>query len=857
MMKPMEKVLNFLKSITGRGAEGRLSFTAMFARFRQVLDNHNRAAEIIADMGDKLGGEYIFDINYIKSAYAELHRRLSVSLSDFDVLTRHRYARIGEVFDRIDGEIRRLVYDEGAASGDLVVFYGDITWSMAREVGGKNANLADLKNNLHVNVPDAFAVTTHAFDAFMKQNGIDAKIAALAPDKGIGEKELREIRDAIDAGALPPALENALSSALAKIGTGCGRDCFIAVRSSAEDEDGRHSFAGQFETVLNVPLDLGKVGAAYKKVIAGLFSDKACAYLLQSGYHIGNMKMAAACVLMVDAEASGVVYSTDPGGSGDTLMINATWGLGRSVVEGQTDADFYSVKKGSGAEIAETRIGQKASLITGRKSGGTSTVPTSADRKAKEALTKTQILELSERALQIEKYFRQPQDIEWAVDGAGKLFILQSRPLRARDEQGPAAGPAPGAPDSKILMRARGFAVQKGSGAGRAFVLKNRNDLDGFPKGAVLIARNDSSDFIRVMPYAAAIITDIGTPTSHMASLCREFRVPAIVNAGNASGILKHGQEITVNIDDENSVTVYEGIARGILEHAGRKTSVSMEDIYEFRKKRYVLRFISPLNLIDPLLDNFSPEGCKTMHDILRFIHEKSVVELVESARYGLKGHAAVKLDLPIPAGIMAVDIGGGLDAAAGRKGKDGTLAFEHILSIPLKAVLKGMMHPGVWHSEAVSLRAQDFLSSMMRMPDIASANDDFVEHNVAIVSREYMHLSLRFGYHFNMLDCYCSENTRDNHIYFRFTGGATDMTKRSRRIQLIAIILKEYGFNIRVKGDLIIGRLSNIRQDDMEATLDRIGRLIGYTRQLDALLHDDNRVEQYARNFLQEDYTL
>ncbi|MCL5236465.1 MAG: PEP-utilizing enzyme [Nitrospirae bacterium] len=831
-----------------------VSFKVMFTRFRQVLDNHNRAIEIIADMGAKLGGEYIFDINYIKSAYEELHNRLSASLSDFHVLTRNKYARLDNVFNRIDREIRRLVYDETSSFNETVVFYDDITWSMVREVGGKNAHLADLKNNLGLNVPAAFAVTTHAFDEFIKHNGIKGKIAELGQGGIITETALRDIRDSVMDGTIPPALENTFGDALTGVRTKCKGNCSLAVRSSAEEEDGRYSFAGQFETVLNVPPDIKAVAGAYKRVIASLFTDKAVAYLEQSGHDIRSMKMAVGCMLMVDAAASGVMYSSDPDLKEDAVLINAAWGLGPSIVEGRTDADIYTISKAAHPETTVRKIGKKDSMVISREGGGISTVKVPAEMEMRSALTNEQTVELADQALRIEHYFRKPQDIEWAIDRGGRVFILQSRPLRTTVNSAVRPAAVLSSPEAHILMRAPGTAVQKGAGAGRTFILRHMDELGSFPKGAVLIARNDSSDFIRVMPYASAIITDIGTPASHMASLCREFRVPAIVNVGNASRILKHGQQITVDIGDEGAVTIYEGVVKDILEDANRKVSMSMEDIYEFRKKRYVLRYISPLNLIDPMLDTFSPEGCKTMHDILRFIHEKSVAELVEGTRHGLRKQAAVKLDLPIPAGIMAVDIGGGLDIGEKRDG-DGKVTFEHISSVPLRAVLKGMMHPGVWHSDAVSLKAQDFLSSMMRMPDITSEN--YMENNIAVISREYVNLSLRFGYHFNMLDCYCSENTRNNHLYFRFTGGATDMVKRSRRIQLIAVILKEYGFNIKIKGDLIIGRLSNIRQDEMELVLDRIGRLIAYTRQLDALLHDDGRIERYAHNFLEGKYEL
>jgi pyruvate,water dikinase len=143
----------------------------------------------------------------------------------------------------------------------------------------------------------------------------------------------------------------------------------------------------------------------------------------------------------------------------------------------------------------------------------------------------------------------------------------------------------------------------------------------------------------------------------------------------------------------------------------------------------------------------------------------------------------------------------------------------------------------------------------MMRMSDITRDSSEFVGYNVAIISKDYVNLSIKFGYHFSVIDCYCSEVRRNNHVYFRFAGGATDITKRSRRIQLLAEILKEYGFNINMKGDVIICRLSNIGKEDMEDILNQLGRLLSYTRQLDALLHDDGAVRRYADKFLAGDY--
>jgi pyruvate,water dikinase len=446
-------------------------------------------------------------------------------------------------------------------------------------------------------------------------------------------------------------------------------------------------------------------------------------------------------------------------------------------------------------------------------------------------------------ALVLEKHFKRPQDIEWAIDHQGRIFILQSRPLKLSEDTARRTAPIEVTPDAQILLKNRGLVVQKGAATGLVFIVKNEQDLNAVPRGAILVARHDSSHFVRVMTEVSAIITDIGTPTSHMAALCREFRIPTVVNSGNATQMLAQGQEITVQADSEGA-TLYKGLVRELVEQ-GAIDSLNMEELFEFRKKRYLLRYISPLNLVDPLRDEFTPQACKTMHDILRFIHEKSVAELIENAEK--VKNSEIRLDLPIPAGIMLIDIGGGLNNPKDLK----QVGPERITSLPLKAIIAGMTRPGIWRSDAVPLGVNDFMASMLRVPDIMSDSGGRVESNIAVISREYANISLKFGYHFVIADCFCSENTRNNHIYFRFTGGATDMTKRSRRLQLIADILGEYGFNIKTKGDLIVARLANIDRDEAENILDQLGRLISFTRQLDAVLRDDQAVKRYARNFL------
>src|SRR5208283_1833534 len=264
-------------------------------------------------------------------------------------------------------------------------------------------------------------------------------------------------------GSIPSGIEHALDKALSMFRAKYGDKCFLAVRSSAEAEDGEFSFAGQFDTVLNVPLESSAVQEAYKRVIASLFSDKAAAYHQQLGLPVGSVKMAVGCVLMVDAAVSGVIYSTNPNGDAGTMIINSTWGLGTSVVEGQTDADFYVVRKGKEPVIISKRIGEKRSMAVGLEGGGVTQVQTSAAMTGQSSLLEEQALGLAKKAMLIENYFRQPRDMKWAIDRDGKIFILQARPLRIASSVEPEAGCSESlqasnsfVPDVRnILMKAR------------------------------------------------------------------------------------------------------------------------------------------------------------------------------------------------------------------------------------------------------------------------------------------------------------------------------------------------------------------------------------------------------------------
>ncbi len=835
----------------------------LFGYFQSVLAGNNSSLEVITDMGEKLGGDYLFDVNYTRSAYDSLYEAISGSIENFSLLTDDHYPQLANSLTRIDNLVQRMLASRGPEGGPLVVPYGEITWDMAEAVGGKNGNLAEIGNALRLTIPESFAVTTVAFDVFMAHNCLVDRLAALTATE-IDDQAVADLHAAVLAGEIPPELADDFARETAKIRDRLGPNVTLAMRSSADEEDGDFSFAGQFASMLNVPCNGVAIGKAYKEVLASLFHVDALAYQQHLGLSPGRLKMAVGGVTMIDARCSGVIYTVASSIEPDTILINAAWGLGVAVVDGKTDADLYTVAKGEEPKLIKSRIGAKETMVVNRGDDGIETVATSTEMQAQNCLSEAEVLDLAGQAIAMETYFKAPQDIEWAIDREGRCFILQARGLRIDDpgtdeEDNDAVLETASEPcHLPVLLENQGAVVQKGAVAGKIFVLKNADELELVPRGSILVAHHDSPHFVRVIPFLGAIITDVGAPTSHMASICREFNVPTVVNVGNATTLLAHGQEATLISGDDNQVTIYAGIAHELLKQQ-RQSALKVRELYEFRRQKYIMRYIAPLNMVNPLEEEFVPEKCKTVHDLIRFMHEKSVQELVASATRqgrgvmgvfgGGKGLRRLAVDLPMQ--VMTIDLGGGING-----GGRGDVAFEAIGSTPLRALISGMKHPGVWHDVALGLQGKDLLSGMTRASDF-TGNAGAAGVNLAVISKEYVNMSMRFGYHFNMLDSYCSDTPRNNHIYFRFVGGAASINSRSLRIKMMAKIMSANGFIIKTKGDLMVARISNLRSEEVQRILDQIGRLVAFTRQLDAILDSDAAAERLADAFLAGDYSI
>jgi pyruvate,water dikinase len=422
---------------------------------------------------------------------------------------------------------------------------------------------------LGVKVPGGFATTAAAYRALLARDGLDLRIRDELATLDIDDiARLTEtgarIRGWIMDAPLPPGLEQAVLECYG----GLGADVAVAVRSSATAEDlPDASFAGQQETFLNVQGGPAVI-AAMKKVFASLFNDRAIAYRVHQGYDHSQVALSAGIQRMVrsDLGASGVMFTLDTdSGFRDAVFITASWGLGETVVQGAVNPDeFYLYKPALRAgrrAVLRRNLGAKAIKMVYGEPGAAErvrTVEVPAAERDRFCLTDGDLVELARQALVIEDHYGRPMDIEWGKDGGtGELFILQARPETVQSRAGRTLLRYTLQQRSKVLIEGRSIGQRIGAGPCR--IINDPSQMARVQPGDVLVADMTDPDWEPVMKRAAAIVTNRGGRTCHAAIIARELGIPAVVGCGDATRVLREGQQVTVSCAEGDTGYVYDG----------------------------------------------------------------------------------------------------------------------------------------------------------------------------------------------------------------------------------------------------------------------------------------------------------
>jgi len=442
-------------------------------------------------------------------------------------------------------------------------------------VGGKNSSLGEmlrLLSGLGIKVPDGYATTAQAYRDFLQQGGLATRINDLLKKLDVEDlpelaKAGAQIRQWILDTPFPAELNEQVLTAFRKMDG--GKNIAVAVRSSATAEDlPEASFAGQQETFLNVRGEAALLHTMHE-VFASLFNDRAIAYRVHQGFEHSLVALSVGVQYMVrsDVGASGVMFTLDTdSGFRDVVFITASYGLGETVVQGAVNPDeFYVYKPALNAgkkSVLRRNLGAKAIKMIYAEPGSkerVKTVDVPQEDRLKFSLNDQDLENLARQAVTIEKHYGCPMDIEWGKDGnTGELYILQARPETVQSRVGRSIQRYTLNSRSKVI--AEGRSIGQRIGAGRARIIRDVAEMQKVQPGDVLIADMTDPDWEPVMKRAAAIVTNRGGRTCHAAIIARELGIPAVVGCGDATDLIKEGQDVTVSCAEGDTGFVYEGL---------------------------------------------------------------------------------------------------------------------------------------------------------------------------------------------------------------------------------------------------------------------------------------------------------
>ena len=456
-----------------------------------------------------------------------------------------------------------------------------LTFSKVRKkdlalVGGKNAALGEMYNRLGklgVSVPDGFCVTAKAFREFLIKNKIRRPILKLLKTLDArNTKELMKrgqaIRQMILAAEFPENLRAEILKHYKKLSVKYKtKSLSVAVRSSATAEDlPMASFAGQLESFLNIS-GKDKLLAAIKECFASLYTDRAISYRQDQKFSHAKVYLSVGIQKMVrsDRAGSGVMFTLDTeSGFRELVLINASFGLGENIVKGRIDPDEYYVYKKTFEQgfpaIIKKRVGRKQlKMIFNQGENFTKNIFPTAKEKSSLVLTDKEIMQLAKWGLAIEKYFKQPMDIEWAKDGLDKkIYIVQARPETVFGKYASTLLEEYKLEKTgKVLLD--GVSVGQRIGQGQVRVISDLKNIAAFRSGEVLVAKMTDPAWEPIMKKASAIITDSGGRTCHAAIISRELGIPCVVGAKLATKTLVDKQKVTVDCASSAQGKVYAG----------------------------------------------------------------------------------------------------------------------------------------------------------------------------------------------------------------------------------------------------------------------------------------------------------
>ncbi|MCB2227057.1 MAG: hypothetical protein KQH53_10305 [Desulfarculaceae bacterium] len=820
----------------------RAEFSARYSCFRDLLAANQRALEAIAEMEQAQAGPHSPSMAFVRGRATATVVSVYRMIQGLNALAPDRYPGLAEAFAKVRGQVDQALGPEAApGEGPLVVPLGQESAADESLAGPKMAALSSLAGGLGLPVPPGMVITTVAFRRLAEHNRLPEEIARLLQSADLEQTDrllavCSRIQGLFTTAEIPCELSEAVERGLEALRAEAPAPLRLALRSSAQGEDAPGaSFAGQFASELNV--DPAHWQEAYLSVAASLYGPAAVAYRRRMGLIDEDAAMAVGCLAMIPAVAGGVAYSADPlDPEHQRVLINSCWGLPKAVVDGSWDCDSFAVEPGSPPRLAASWVAIKPRRYVCQPEEGVLPEGLDEAEAAAPSLSDDKILELAALARKLHQHYGGPQDVEWALDPAGRLVILQCRPL-PRPTAGTEAELPVGAEEKRLLTG--GVCASPGAGGGPLRWVLTGGDAVAFSQGEVLAVEQPLPRWAPLLSRAAALVSVRGGVAGHLASVAREFAVPALLGLGPSARELAPDAEVTV---DASGRAVY----AGRLALPGREPlAEGQPDTPTRRVLNKALALCAPLNLVDPEGAGFIPEACHTLHDLTRFCHQKAVEEMFSAAaKEHFPLHAARQLHYQVPMQWWVLDLGGGLSGES--QGK--YVRLEEIWCAPFLALWEGLTEvpwDGPPALDAAGMASVMFTATAS--PSLGGgAKGRLAERNYFLITDTFMNMQSQLGFHFSSLEAEAGGQAGGNFVSFCFRGGAADAPRRRTRLAFLEEILAGLGMEAVIKGEALLARAEGRDADETLSLVKSLGYLTMHTRQLDMIMARPERVEFY-----------
>ncbi len=832
----------------------RLEFKERYYNFKLLINANNKALEIMGDIERALGGKRPFGMTFVRTACTAVAVNVYTMVKKLNLLAPEKYKRLPGRFTEIEDNINRLLTQRKPVKDKrLVIPFAAIDKDMADLVGSKMANLGEIKNKIKLRVPGGFVISAYAYERFFDHNNLGDAINEHFQEADLDDMERlytlqAEINKLIVESKLPEELEYEINQAWQQIEEEAGFEITVAMRSSALGEDRQgSSFAGLHLSELNISADYAL--QVYKEIVASKYSLPAIAYRMNKGFRDEDTAMCVGCMVMVDSIAGGVTYSRNPVDINDhSIFINAAWGLPKAVVDGSINCDLIVVSRQKPMKIIHQDIHIKEKKFVCYPLEGVCRIDLTGDIAVEPAITPEQAVALAEVAVKMEEYYGTPQDIEWSIGHDKKIYILQCRPLQQKAKEQLDYPDELTNKDQDSLISRGGITASPGTASGAVYLINREADMLKFPAGSIFVTKQALPIWASLLSRASGVITEQGGFAGHLANVAREFDVPALFGVDDAFKYLQHEELVTL---DANAQSIY----RGRIEHLLKKSKVKshlMEGSPVYESLKQISRFIVPLNLKNPDSPGFNQDNCRTLHDITRFIHEKSVQEMFDFGReHYFNERSAKQLYFKVPMQWWLINLDDGFKAEVDGK----HVKLENIASIPMLAFWEGFT--AVPWDGPPAIDGKGLMSVMFQSASAltltARGRSGFADRNYFMISKNFCNLHSRLGYHYSLLEALISDRSEENYVKFQFKGGAADYERRLNRVIFIRDLLEKYGFRVEVMEDNLVARLEDEGLEYMKQRLEILGYLSIHTRQIDMIMLNESAVNRYRVKFVKD----